>query len=481
MWQFMKTTGLLVGALVAAGCASIVETDTDGRVSGKPNVVILFADDLGYGELGCQGNPEIPTPHIDSIARNGVRFTNGYVTAALCSPSRAGMLSGRYQARFGYHTNVMPHVPGGSHHGINASETLIGERLQAAGYRTGLIGKWHLGARSDFNPTKHGFDYFFGFSHEGRYFVRPPWDGVTTLLRKKTLPDGKKGMWAHPNGKLYHHDFWGRDEPPYDLHNPMYRNTQIIEEKRYLTDAFTDEAVRFIDRNKARPFFLYLAYSAVHSPMQGADAYMKKMSHIKGIQRRIFAAMLANMDDSVGAVMKKLRDEKLEENTLVFFLSDNGGPTRELTSSNAPLKGGKGSHYEGGIRIPFLAQWKGTFPTGKVYDHPVISLDIHATAAAVAGRPAPADACDGVNLMPYLAGNKTGRPHDKLFWYFYGAGALRDGDWKIVKNNWRTEQFELYNLANDLGEQRELSDTNKGRFERMRDEWKAMVKTMPPR
>jgi arylsulfatase B len=391
------------------------------------------------------------------------------------------MLSGRYQARFGYHTNVMPHIPGGSHHGIKASETLISERLKAAGYRTGLIGKWHLGARADFNPTRHGFDYFYGFPHEGRYYVRPPWDSVTTLLRRKTLPDGKTGMWAHPNGKLYYHDFWGRDEPLYDLNNPMHRNMEVIEEKRYLTDAFTDEAVRFIDRNKDRPFLLYLAYNAVHSPMQGADAYMKKMSHIKDIQRRIFAAMLANMDDSVGKVMKKLRDEKLEENTLVFFLSDNGGPTEELTSSNAPLKGGKGSHYEGGIRIPFLVQWKGTLPAGKVYDHPVISLDIYATAAEAAGRPAPDDSCDGVNLVPFLTGDQGGRPHDRLFWYFYGAGALRDGDWKIVKNDWRKDRFELYNLANDLSEQRDLSGIYKDRFQRMRQEWKAIVDTMPPR
>ncbi len=477
----MKTLSLLLGALLAAGCALFPPADNGGRASTQPNVIILFADDLGYGELGCQGNPEIPTPHIDALAKNGVRFTSGYVTAGLCSPSRAGMLSGRYQARFGYHTNVMPHVPGGSHHGIKASETLLGERLQDAGYRTGLIGKWHLGARADFNPTKHGFDYFFGFNHEGRYYVRPPYKGVTMLLRKKTLPDGKTGMWAHPNGKLYYHDFWGRDEPLYDLHNPMLRNTEVVEEKRYLTDAFTDEAVKFIDRNKKGPFFLYLAYSAVHSPMQGADAYMEKMSHIKGVQRRIFAAMLANMDDSVGAVMQKLRDEKLEENTLVFFLSDNGGPTKELSSSNAPLKGGKGSHYEGGIRVPFLAQWKGTLPAGKVYEEPVISLDIHATAAALAGRPASADTCDGVNLMPYLTGQKTGRPHDSLFWYFYGAGALREGDWKIVKNNWREDRFELYNLADDLSETRELSSAHPDRFRRMREAWQTMVRTMPPR
>jgi hypothetical protein len=254
-----------------------------------PNIVILFADDLGYGELGFQGNKQIPTPHIDSIAKNGVRFTNGYVTASVCSPSRAGLLSGRYQARFNYHTNVMPHTIEGSDLGIPASEITLAELLKKAGYRTGIIGKWHLGSRADFNPTRHGFDYFYGFAHEGRYFVRPPWAGVTTLLRKKVLPDGKTGRWSRPDGKLLYHDILG-NEPLYDLNNPIYRNTKVVQEKRYLTDAFTDEAVQFIERNKSQPFFLYLAYNAVHSPLQGADAYMAKMSHIKDIHRRIFGA-----------------------------------------------------------------------------------------------------------------------------------------------------------------------------------------------
>ena len=218
--------------------------------------------------------------------------------------------------------------------------------MKEAGYRTGLIGKWHLGSRADFNPTKHGFDYFFGFAHEGRYFVRPPYKGVTTLLRKKPLPEGgKNNRWFSKDGKLIYHDIL-RNEPLYDLNNPMLRGEKVVEEKRYLTDAFTDEAIKFIDREKDKPFFLFLSYNAVHSPLQGADAYMEKMKGIKDIHRRIFAAMLANLDDSVGAVLAKLRKEKLEENTLIFFLSDNGGPTKELTSSNLPLKGGKGTFYE---------------------------------------------------------------------------------------------------------------------------------------
>ncbi len=434
----------------------------------RPNIVVLFADDLGYGELGCQGNEQIPTPHIDSIARNGVRFTDGYVTGPVCSPSRAGLLSGRYQDRFGYTFNVMPHVEGGSEHGLPRTETTLGEYLSDCGYATGIIGKWHLGAREDFNPVNNGFDYFYGFAHEGRYFVRPPYKGVTTLLRKNPLPDGAAGRWTSPDGKLLYHDIL-RNEPLYDLHNPILRGLEPVREERYLTDAFTDEAIRFIERNKAKPFFLYLAYNAVHSPLQGADAYMKKMSHIDDIHRRIFAAMLANLDDSVGAVLGKIRELGLEEDTLIIFLSDNGGPTKELTSSNLPLSGGKGSLQEGGIRIPFMAQWKGNLPDGQVYKKPVISLDIYATAAAVAGRPVESGKTDGVNLLPYLRGTDKGEPHQRLFWRRGNSAAIRAGDWKLFKDRTpknKTPSWKLFNLADDISESNDLS---KKRPEKVRE------------
>jgi arylsulfatase B len=442
----------------------------------KPNIVILFADDLGYAELGCQGNTDIPTPHIDSIAKNGVRFTDGYVTAPVCSPSRAGLMSGRHQSRFGWNINVMPHTVPHSAFGIPATETTIAERLKEAGYRTGLIGKWHLGSRSDFNPVRHGFDYFFGFAHEGRYFVRPPYKGVTTLLRKDPLPEGgANNRWFSPDKKLIYHDIL-RNEPLYDLNNPMLRGEQIVEEKRYLTDAFTDEAIQFIEREKEKPFFLFLSYNAVHSPLQGADAYMKKMNHIEDIHRRIFAAMLANLDDSVGSVLAKLRESGLEENTLIFFLSDNGGPTKELTSSNSPLKGGKGQFYEGGIRVPFVAQWKGTIPPGQTYKHPVTSLDLYATAAAQAGLKLTPKDTDGVDLVPFLKGENTDAPHKQLFWNFRADGAFREGDWKIVR--FRGKWY-LYNLRNDLAEETDLSKQEPETFKALLAKWTAIRETMP--
>ena len=234
------------------------------------------------------------------------------------------------------------------------------------------------------------------------------------MLRRKTLPRGAKGRWGSKKDLIYT-DHMGYNEPDYDANNPIIRGGQPVVETEYLTDALTREAVDFIDRHDDKPFFLYLAYNAVHSPLQGADAYMRKFSHIEDIHRRIFAAMLANMDDSVGAVLKQLRKSGLEENTIVFFLSDNGGPTRELTSSNAPLRGEKSAMYEGGLRIPFMVQWKGVIPAGEVYDRPVSSLDIYATAAANAKAEAPNN-IEGVDLVPYLTGKRSGNPHETLFW-----------------------------------------------------------------
>ena len=427
----------------------------------QPNIVLLVADDLGYGELGCQGNAEIPTPHIDSLAQNGIRFTQGYVTAAYCSASRAGFMTGRYQQRFGYEFN-----PIGAHNedplaGLPVGEQTLAEVLGDAGYTSALIGKWHLGGTARYHPMRRGFDTFFGFLHEGHYFVPNNDRSVTTWLRRKTLPGGDQGRWTSRDGRTIYSTHLRHNEPDYDADNPIYRNGQPVEETAYLTDAFTREAVAFIDANADRPFFLYLAYNAVHSPLQGAEAYMEKFAHIDDIQRRIFAAMLANLDDSVGAVLAKLRNEKLENDTMIIFLSDNGGPTAELTSSNAPLRAGKGSVYEGGIRVPFLMQWKGRLPADKTYKHPVLSLDIFATAMTPAGaKPDPGSTCDGVDLMPFLTGTEPGRPHESLFWRQGHRTAVRVGDWKLLKNprGKQGTEWELYNLAKDIGEATNLAN-----------------------
>jgi arylsulfatase A-like enzyme len=446
-----------------------------GKAVDTPNIIVLLADDLGYGELSCQGNAEIPTPHIDSIAANGVRFTNGYVTGPNCSPSRAGFLSGRIPTRFGYENNPIGHRNEDPTIGLPADEVTIAETLQDAGYVTGLIGKWHQGGTAAYHPFRHGFEEFFGFMHEGHYFVPPPWEGVTTMLRRKTIPGGGEGRWVGKKGLIYH--TWGNNEPDYDADNPIIRGGQPVVETEYLTDALTREAVDFIDRHDDKPFFLYLPYNAVHSPLQGADAYMHKFSHIEDIQRRIFAAMLANMDDSVGAVLKQLRKSGLEENTLVFFLSDNGGPTRELTSSNAPLRGQKGMMYEGALRVPFMVQWKGAIPAGKVYDNPVSSLDIYATAAANAKAKAPKN-IEGVNLIPFLTGENSGRPHETLFWRQGGKAGLRHGDLKLVRMGGRKDvgnaKWELYDLSKDLSEETNLAQSNPEKLAELITLWEQM-------
>ena len=465
---------LVVLPMVALG-ASLSADD------GRPNIIVFFADDLGYGELGCQGNSEIPTPYIDSIAESGVRFTAGYVAGPNCSPSRAGLLTGRTPTRFGYEFNPIGARNEEPGIGLPSKEVTIAETLQDAGYTTGLIGKWHQGGGAEYHPFRHGFDEFFGFTHEGHYFVPPPWKGVTTMLRRKSLPDGSKGRWEGEK-RLIYSTHMKSAEPDYDANNPIVRGGQPVVESEYLTDAFTREAVDFIDRHDDKPFFLYLAYNAVHSPLQGADKYMKKFAHIEDVHRRIFAAMLANMDDSVGAVMNQLRKSGLEENTLVFFLSDNGGPTRELTSSNLPLRGEKGQMYEGAIRVPYMVQWKGKIPAGEVYHQPVSSFDIYATAVANSAGVTVPEQVEGVDLLPFLKGEDQGRPHETLYWRQGGKAAMRHGDWKIVRMGKRLQagraKWELYDLSKDISEQTNLAGVHPEILAELISRWNEMNSEM---
>ena len=439
----------------------------------QPNFIILLADDLGYGELGCQGNLEIPTPHIDSLATEGIRFTQAYVTAPNCSPSRAGLLTGRIPTRFGYEFNPIGARNEDPGTGLPAGEITLAEALHDVGYTTGLIGKWHLGGAADYHPHRHGFDEFFGFMHEGHYFVPPPYEGVTTMLRRRALPGNAKGSWV--GGKLIYSTHMGHNEPDYDANNPIVRGGQPVVEDSYLTDAFTREAVSFIDRHADKPFFLYLAYNAVHSPLQGADAYMNRFEHIEDVHRRIFAAMLANLDESVGEVLEAVRQNNLDDRTLIVFLSDNGGPTRELTSSNAPLRGEKGSMYEGGLRVPFIMRWQDRLPAGAIDDRMVASVDLFPTIASICGAGTP-DGLDGTNLMPYLTGDNDAPPHDSFFWRQGGRTAIRKGDWKLVDMTWSAsvQEWELYNIASDIEESNNLAASEPERVKELADAWATM-------
>jgi arylsulfatase A-like enzyme len=434
----------------------------------RPNILFIVADDLGYGEAGCYGGKDIPTPNIDALAAGGARFTNGYVTAPICAPSRAALMTARYQTRFGFEFNPIGAkntVPG---IGLPVAEKTIADRLGRVGYATALVGKWHLGGTAEFHPMRRGFDEFFGFLHEGHFYVPPPWQGVTTWLRHTALPDGGQGRWTSPDEHIVWSTHMGYREPDYDADNPLLRESQPVTEPGNLTDAFAREARDFIGRHRTQPFFLYLAFNAVHSPMQGADAYMKRFAHISDIHRRIFAAMLANLDDGIGRVLAQLRDCGLEENTFIIFLSDNGGPTEELTSSNAPLRGGKGELWEGGIRIPYIVSWKGRVPAGRVVDAPVTSMDMSATALELAGASVDAAKLDGASLLPLLTG-KTTSLHETLFWRLGKKNALRHGDWKLIRQGGGA--WKLFDLAHDVAETTDLAPAEPDRVRELSTYW----------
>jgi arylsulfatase A-like enzyme len=381
-----------------------------------PNIVIILADDLGYGDLGCQGCTDVPTPHIDSIAAAGVRFTDGHATHSVCSPSRAGLMSGMYQHRFGFEHNSGPERYASPTFGLPRTVPTLAERLKKVGYATGMVGKWHIGFKEGLRPHERGFDSHYGFL-----------------------------SGAHPY------------LPGRTSSSPLVRNGEpVTDEKEYLTDAFARESVTFIERSKDGPFFLYLAFNAVHAPLEATAAYEARFPNITDPKRRTYAGMLVAMDDAVGRVLATLREHGLEESTLLFFYSDNGGPTWQTTSRNDPLRGFKGQVYEGGHRIPFLVQWKGRIPAGRVHDGLTMAFDITATALVAAGVPLPQDQpLDGVDLMPYLMGEKTGAPHDRLFWRQGEEHAARVDDWKLVQD--RVGGPQLFNLAEDLGEEHDLA------------------------
>ncbi len=413
--------GRLGSAAASAGVLSILPAGAgatrEGRSGRKrPNVIVIISDDMGYADLGCHGCQDIATPSIDSIAQNGVRFTNGYVSCPVCSPTRAGIATGRYQQRFGHEYNTGPPPDGLAEDvGLPLTEVTIADVLKSAGYATGAVGKWHLGMAPHFHPLGRGYDEFFGFLHGGHSYVDP---GV--------------GTW-----------------------NPILRGTEQVDEKAYLTDAFSREAVGFVERHRDKPFFLYLAYNAVHTPLQGPERYKDSFQDIANEKRQVYAGMLTAMDEGIGALLNKLRELDIEKDTLLVFINDNGGPTPANGSNNSPLRATKGTMYEGGIRVPFMIQWPRLLKAGQVYEHPVISLDILPTAAAAAGAELPKGReIDGVNLLPYLTSGTKQMPHQILFWRRGQDHAVRKGKLKLVRMG---GQSELYDLASDISESRDLS------------------------
>jgi len=379
----------------------------------QPNVLILFADDLGYGDVGYNGCADIPTPHIDSMAENGMVCEKGYSSCPVCGPSRAGLLSGRYQNRLGFEDNPGPfRQSADTRLGFPLEQKTLADRMKSLGYATGMIGKQHDGIAPGYNPINRGFDEFFGFNNGASDYFKP--------------------------GKLV------RGLEPVQM------------EQDYITDAFGDEAVDFIRRHKDSPFLLYVAFNAPHGPMQAKPVHLDQFKHIEDKTRRTYAGMVHSMDENIGKILSELEKQGLEKDTLIFFLSDNGGP-ENIAADNGDLRGWKGEFYEGGIHVPFIVQWKGQLPAGETYGYPVISLDILPTAVTAAGGNISNDwQLDGVNLLPHLAGSNKTRPHNELYWRFLFQNCIRTSEWKLVqvkeKKRGKVLDWQLFNIQDDPGE-----------------------------
>ena len=431
------TTILLSFAI--AGCESNAPSTKNAAElvsptpTGTPNFVIILVDDLGYGDVGFHGSTEARTPNLDRLAAEGIQFTNGYVASPFCSPSRAALLTGRHPAKTGWEMNP-PYNPLDHHLGLSRDEILFPEYLQQAGYATGIVGKWHLGAAPPFNPLRLGFDYFWGIL-------------------------------------MGSHDYFENDA--LNLHysnHPITHNGGMEEFSGYLTDAFTNKAIKFVEDNSGNPFFLYMSYTAPHRPYQAPAELIDRYSDTRG--HPTYLAMVDSLDQNIGRLIQTLEDKGIRDNTLVFFLNDNGG--NGVVGTNGPLRGKKNTLYEGGIRVPFLASWPAQWPQGAVYDPMISSMDLAPTILGLAdiNEIDPDRPLDGVNLDPYLRGESNGDPHEILFWrsgYRKERGATRSGDWKLIAEGKGTP--ELYNLATDISEAHDLSEENKQQMRTLAELW----------
>lgn len=447
--------------LVTACCAA------SASAASRPNLILIFADDMGYADAGCYGGRLAPTPNIDALAAAGVRFTDAYVTAPVCAPSRCGILTGAYGARFGMQWNEDQH-PGDLRYRIPEAHKLLPETLAAAGYATGHVGKWNVS-----RPVSNAFqEASCVMDWKGHYFADDE-----DLFVGVDGHGGKDVNGDEPHG-------WGPDRPG----------------AAYLTDTLTDRAVSFIrshapSSGDGKPFFLYLAYNAVHSPWQAKRSEAPAFASLSSEPLRLYAAMLASLDANIGRVLRQLRESGVEGDTLVAFTSDNGPalgsdrikgwksewPKEALMGSAAPLRGHKGQFFEGGIREPFILRWPGRLKAGTVYRRPSSTMDLYATFCAAAGAPVPAGTnLDGVNLLPYLDGAARGSPHERLFWLADGRGAMRRNDWKLLVSA-EKPNLQLYNLAEDAGETHDRASERADLRDALHAEWLAWCGTLPPR
>ncbi|TWU59212.1 Arylsulfatase precursor [Rubripirellula tenax] len=404
--------------------------------SGPPNIVLLFADDAGYADFGFHGSREMRTPRLDALAEEGMLFEQAYVTAAVCGPSRAGLLTGRYQQRFGFEENNVPGYMSESclpdnEMGLPLDQTTVADHLKTLGYRTALIGKWHQGNAERFHPLHRGFDEFYGFR------------------------GGARSYFAFGNGNPNH-------RPEDRIERGI---GDFAESDKYLTDAFADETIAFIERNQSGPFFVMLSFNAVHNPMQAEAKDIEEFPNLAGTRRQL-AAMTLSMDRACGRVLDKLTELKLDENTIVIFTNDNGGPSDANASDNSPLSGTKATHLEGGIRVPFVMRWPGVTKPASKYEHSISMFDLLPTFyAAAGGNVGDLKKVDGVDLRPFVAAENKARPHQTLFWKKESRGAVRDGNWKLIR--FPDRPAELYDVSKDVAETNNLAGAHPDRVKAM--------------
>ncbi len=439
MWSLLPAAVVLVAASLPG------ETGRAAPVGERPNVIVILADDLGYADLGVHGATDLRTPHLDALAASGARFTAAYVTCPICAPSRAALLTGRYPQRFGFEDLGGPNSA--PEFGLPETEKTLAAYLRPAGYTAGVVGKWDLGLRAGSQPNAVGFDFFFGFL-----------PGANNYIRRT----GNQGGGVN-----------GRNAA-------ILRNREVVDEPGYLTDAFGREAAGFVDRHARQRFFLYLSFNAPHTPMEATPRFLNRFPQLTG-GRRTYAAMVSAMDDAIGGVLDALERHRLRENTLIFFLSDNGGPSAGISttpnfSNNRPLRGYKATFFEGGIRVPFFVSWPARVRAGQVRQEIVSSLDVLPTALAAAGLEAAGSLPpDGINLLPGLRGNPTAPLDERvLYWRYFGNTAIRAGAWKLLRIEGQLPQ--LYQVGADPAETRELAATEGDRarsLARRTDEWLA--------
>lgn len=472
-----------INHLVICVCCVLMFMNASAQTTSKPNIIVIYADDLGWNQLSCYGNTKIKTPNIDALAAQGVRFTQAYATAPICSPSRMGLLTGRYQQRFGAEflvPELHPPVLNAALKekineeraarktmfeaydtaaynklvkGIPLTEKLLPQFMKEQGYATGAIGKWHAGEQEGLQPWKRGFDYYYGTLTWGTIYasVKDP-----NILTKS----------------YYYHTMNSEDTARHGSIN-IVRNGVVVNEKEYITDRFAEEAVNFIDKNKSKPFFLYLPFTAVHDPFQAKKSDFDAITTGKDTTERIYLAILKSLDDAVGKVMAKLKEDGLDKNTLIFFGSDNGGASYSGQMTNAPLRGGKQSDFEGGIRVPLIIKYPGVIKEGLVYNKPVSNLDIFATAInAVKAKLPTGKVYDGKNIVPFVNGDNNNAPHPVLFWRSGYSKAIRKGDWKLYTNE-RAHTTLLYNMADDYQELHDLSNSNQQKVKELLGDLKA--------